>query len=68
MKSFQVLFGIVMAKAPGVLTGHDFIYCVILDSLGWKIGVKGKGRKGKECVTGGNKWFQSDYFAVLAKA
>lgn len=67
VKSFQVLLGIVMAKALGVFTGHGFIYCVILDCLGWSLGVKGKGRKGKECATGGNKWFESDYFAVLAK-
>lgn len=68
MRSFQVLLGIVTAKALRIFTGQGFIYCVILDSPGWRVGGKGKGRKGKECATGGNKWFESDYFAVLAKA
>lgn len=31
-------------------------------------GGKGKGGKGKECATGGDKCFESDYFAALAKA
>lgn len=68
MRSFRVFLGIVIAKALRIFTGQGFIYCVILDSLGWRVGGKGKGRKGKECATGGNKWFESDCFAVLAKA
>lgn len=47
MGCFLILLGMAMAKALRIFTGQSFIYCVLLNSLGWRVGGKGRAGRGR---------------------